>query len=103
MRFVEKSLRRGWRRFQRENHIARAHRFARTFWVGDLGSQCSVEEREQQAHQFALRLHRNRKKCSCWMCGNLRRGFKGEARFHFQERRLRQEWHLACAHREREA
>lgn len=94
MRFIEKSLRRGWRRFARENHIARAHRFARIFWVSEPSNRLSIEECEQQAHHFALRLHRNRKKCSCWMCGNFRRGRKGDERFNFQERRLRQEARL---------
>lgn len=91
MRFLEKSLRRGVRRFARENHIARAHRFARAFWVSEPSNRLSVEECEQQAHHFALRLHRNRTKCSCYMCGNQRRRHKGEHRFNFQERRLRQQ------------
>lgn len=43
----------------------------------------ALYKRPEAAPWFA----KNRKKCSCWMCGNPRRFFAGKARLTMQERR----------------
>ena len=42
--------------------------------------------------EFAQRHLKNRKKCSCPMCGNPRRYAKGAERITLQERRIEAEW-----------
>jgi hypothetical protein len=101
MRLVEKSLRRSARRFERDNHIAQTLRLARLLGIGEGNSRLR-EEREEEARHWAMRLHQNRKKCSCWMCGNGRRLRKGNERFSFQELKLRLNSREQCANFERD-
>jgi hypothetical protein len=95
MRLVEKSARRSHRRHQRERALAHALGIARRCY-SSLGYQATRDEAEKEARFWALRLHQNPKLCGCWMCSRPRKRRKGENRFNFQERKLRQENRLEC-------
>lgn len=101
MRFVEKSLRRGWRRHQRERALAHALGIARRCYSNG-GCRATRDESEALSRFWALRLWQNPELCGCWMCSRPRKRHKGEDRFNFQERRLRQETRLECRQPERD-
>ena len=65
---MSKKFHRGWRRHSRERMLKRA----KAIYGESLGR----------------RLANHLKPCSCWMCGNPRRFFKGKDKLTLQERRV---------------
>jgi len=73
------------RRFQNEKFLNKTRRIARLSFdvIKDFISD-NKETMEKMEH-WIKRTHKNRKRCSCRMCGNYRKNGKGDAKYTKQE------------------
>lgn len=64
-----KDMKRSVRRHHRDRMIKRTKKFIKHRWFGEPISN-------EKAYEHALYVYKNRKKCSCAMCGSERKWFK---------------------------
>ena len=93
-RYAEK-VRARVRRNQLDQAKAKAYRNARVFYPCP-GGRNSWEEVEEARSFYVLYHYRNRKPCSCYMCGNYRRNLKTKDALTRQELRADLQFDEMC-------